>query len=318
MGVPAGAGVILAGHSLGGMVAQNLPVLPELGYMQRWRTLRVITFGSPIMNQLRVDRDARRFAVRGDQVVLLVSYWVARFGYREMFYPPDISGLSKKPIWVDGGRVVDPSGIALHGAYGQSFDLQNYDALGDQGSQILQIDASRMGQFGRELGGADAEACPESRQWALSLLPRPPMRDKIGIPDNGVRRGDLIYGLYNRSRGITLPDWAEQTNTRTVQLYLTEEDYRVVWQNRARYDIEYAYGFDKAARERVQTHFDLNELSIRKALGAGNGDTDRELRWLRRWWRDFERSPVKPKFWCGGRQAKPPWQWANPDRAEYL
>lgn len=30
--VPPGATIILAGHSLGGMVAQNLPVLPKLGY----------------------------------------------------------------------------------------------------------------------------------------------------------------------------------------------------------------------------------------------------------------------------------------------
>ncbi len=115
MGVPPGANVILAGHSLGGMVAQNLPVLPELGYNQRWKTVRVITFGSPIMNQLRLpDSITRRFAVWGDPVVTQASYWAAKIGFKSMFFPPDISGWSRKPIWIDGGPgFLDPIGLHL-------------------------------------------------------------------------------------------------------------------------------------------------------------------------------------------------------------
>jgi hypothetical protein len=161
MGVPPGANVILARHSLGGMVAQNLPVLPELGYNQRWKTVRVITFGSPIMNQLRLpDSITRRFAVWGDPVVTQASYWAAKIGFKSMFFPPDISGWSRKPIWIDGGPgFLDP--IGLHLAYPNSFDLKGYDALGDQpGSQVLQLDAAHERQWATDFSQSTANERP--------------------------------------------------------------------------------------------------------------------------------------------------------------
>ena len=148
MGIPAGAKVILAGHSLGGMIAQNLPVLPELGYNQRWQTLRVITYGSPIMNTVRLSHHvARRFAVRGDPVVLQTAYWASKLGHDDIFAPAD-PWCFTIPTCVDGGPgYLGP--IELHRAYKKSFDLTQYDALGDRGgSQILQIDSSKQRHFG--------------------------------------------------------------------------------------------------------------------------------------------------------------------------
>lgn len=149
--VPTGATIILAGHSLGGMVAQNLPVLPELGYNQRWLTARVITLGSPIMNQLRLPASiTRRFAIRGDPVVTQAPYWAGRLGFKAMFFPPDISGLSGDPIWVDGGPgYLDPR--ELHLAYPKSSDLEGFDALGDRsGTRSIQVNASQELHWGTD------------------------------------------------------------------------------------------------------------------------------------------------------------------------
>jgi hypothetical protein len=95
--------------------------------------------------------------------------------------------------------------------------------------------------------------------------------------------------------------------------------------------VEWVVAFDLAARERVQVHFDLNLLHIRNALvpQSGNhffeGNTSQELRWLRDHWATpipglgpTTLASLTPKFWCDGRQTKPPWQWANPDRPEFL
>lgn len=156
LGVPPGANIIVAGHSLGGMVAQNLPLLT-----QEWPFRRVITFGSPIMNQLRLPAaTTRRFAVRGDLVVIEAPYWAARLGAKTLFYPADISGFSGLPIWVDGGRgFLNP--IELHDAYPHSVDLLSYDALGDfRGSGILELDSARMARFPAALNQQPARAPP--------------------------------------------------------------------------------------------------------------------------------------------------------------
>jgi len=329
MGVPPGANIILAGHSLGGMVAQNLQALPELGYVQRWRTVRVITFGSPIMNQLTVDRVARRFAVRGDPVVLEVNYWAARFGFRAMFYPPDISGLSKKPIWVDGGRAVDP--IALHMAYGQSVKLTEYDALGDQDSQILEIDASQRRQFGRGLAATDSPTCPEPSQRGVQSPLGPRLWGTIGIPPGAVRPGDVLFGIYERTPAPALDAFAHDIGARVPQDLMQGDTPYMDLRTWPRYQtpdaVEWVWAFDEAVRERSQAHFDLNEMNIRRALANDSSYTSRELRWLRTSWatpipglgsKTFENLSTRPKFWCGGKQAKPPWRWANPDVPEYL
>ncbi len=151
--VPAQASIILAGHSLGGMVAQSLPVNPALGFSGRWRARRVLTLGAPVMYQQNLPPGVvRRFAVQGsvlgipqnllvDPVVERAPEWIKRLQLptRVPFdYPTSqnmtLVGVTGEWLW--------PS---LHVSYPKSADLKGFDALGyAPGATYLELDATRM------------------------------------------------------------------------------------------------------------------------------------------------------------------------------
>jgi hypothetical protein len=115
-GVPRGAQLLLLGHSLGGMVAQNIA-----GNTQRffkWRPVRVITLGSPKTNDLPPTVTLRMFASTFDPVVLAS--------------PISLFGLPGQ-TWVDSGARGKPrmAGFENHLNYPFSVDLPRYNALGD-------------------------------------------------------------------------------------------------------------------------------------------------------------------------------------------
>lgn len=115
-GVPKGAELLLLGHSLGGMVAQNIA-----GNTQRfsqWRPVRVITLGSPKTNFLPPTITLRMFGGKGDPVLSLSL--IAAVGLPSQ-------------IWVDSGARGQPwiLGFEHHLNYPFSVDLPRYNAYGD-------------------------------------------------------------------------------------------------------------------------------------------------------------------------------------------
>jgi hypothetical protein len=120
--VPAGATLILAGHSLGGMEAQNMvPALQAQGY----RVSNVITFGSPVTAPEVAGVTYTRFMTNGDLV-------------------PDLSpegaiyALEGHPEQIhikDGIKTPDFPGVSFknHSAYPHAAQLALYDALGGIG-----------------------------------------------------------------------------------------------------------------------------------------------------------------------------------------
>jgi hypothetical protein len=82
--IPIGATIIIAGHSLGGMEAQNL-----IGFLGEDRPVRVITFGSPktVMDTLPPD-DYARFASAYDLVPrLALAGWISPPSYETVRNP---------------------------------------------------------------------------------------------------------------------------------------------------------------------------------------------------------------------------------------
>ncbi|MEL6545729.1 MAG: hypothetical protein AAFQ82_13940 [Myxococcota bacterium] len=65
-GIPDGADLILAGHSLGGMVAQQAAA--DRGLKDRFNIRNTVTFGSPLISAGRREGEVRRIADRGDLV----------------------------------------------------------------------------------------------------------------------------------------------------------------------------------------------------------------------------------------------------------
>ncbi len=118
--IPLGANIILAGHSLGGLLAQNLPFSPQISFGRKWHPVRGLTFGSPVtfesFRQSRVPY--RRFAIRGDFFVTMSNHVLPNFA----------SADESNTIWIgtDVGHAFD-----LHNSYPFSPDLLDYDALGD-------------------------------------------------------------------------------------------------------------------------------------------------------------------------------------------
>ncbi len=151
--VPFGSSVVLAGHSLGGMVAQSLPVNPALGFSSRWRVLRVLTFGAPIMNQTALPPGAvRRFTARGyaiglpqDLQIDPVVQWAADW-YQKLKLPEPVpfgvpTSSNTILVGVEGQWTLP----RLHVSYPESPDLKGYDAMGNSpGATYLQLDARRM------------------------------------------------------------------------------------------------------------------------------------------------------------------------------
>lgn len=67
--VPAGSRLILAGHSLGGMVAQQIASDNQI--KNRYQVLNTVTFGSPLISAGRREGDVRRVGDNRDLVPLL-------------------------------------------------------------------------------------------------------------------------------------------------------------------------------------------------------------------------------------------------------
>ena len=72
--VPANANLILAGHSLGGMVSQQFAANKSM--QKRYNILHVVTWGSPLLCKGQIEGELHRMCSAGDVVPLLSVYTV--------------------------------------------------------------------------------------------------------------------------------------------------------------------------------------------------------------------------------------------------
>lgn len=87
--VPKGSNLILAGHSQGGMIAQQLAADPEI--KKNYNVINTVAFGSPLISAGQREGEVRRIAAAGDPVprlslestVPVLSTWAA-FGQQNI------------------------------------------------------------------------------------------------------------------------------------------------------------------------------------------------------------------------------------------
>ncbi|WP_375772940.1 hypothetical protein NR798_19295 [Archangium gephyra] len=96
--VPAGADLVLAGHSQGGMIAQQLAADPTI--KSRYNVINTVAFGSPLISAGQREGEVHRIAAAGDPVPraslqsVLLSDW-ARMGQQDI--PTDFPISLQKP-----------------------------------------------------------------------------------------------------------------------------------------------------------------------------------------------------------------------------
>jgi hypothetical protein len=129
-GPVAGATLILAGHSLGGMEAENLGSDPA--FASRYHIVRVITFGKPKTRVKLADPQiGRHFLLVDDKVVI----WIDRLIF---FVAARSPGTVVLPPTDDRSR-------SEHSNYPEAEPLKSFDAMGDPAGaghpgQVLSLD----------------------------------------------------------------------------------------------------------------------------------------------------------------------------------
>lgn len=107
--VPKNANIILAGHSLGGMVSQQFAA--DKAMQKRYNILHTITFGSPLICKGQLEGQLHRLCASGDAVPLLSIYTVtdleAQLNERSrekvdgMIFMTHVPGYRDKEAWAD-------------------------------------------------------------------------------------------------------------------------------------------------------------------------------------------------------------------------
>lgn len=112
--IPAGEAVVLTGHSLGGMIAQQITADEEL--KKTYRFLNLLNIGSPYVPVKGRECPFRRFAERAD-----IIPWLG-FSIRANL-------VTEKPVFKYNGYLGKP--VAAHtDAYRESDSWRPYDAFG--------------------------------------------------------------------------------------------------------------------------------------------------------------------------------------------
>lgn len=139
MRIPPEARVVLAGHSLGGMEAENLVFHPTHGARVRTNVNRIVTFGSPALRYLSIDaRDIRRFMHTNDYVLGLLRRYV----------PTSTSKVSEAALTRAAYSGPNPD---AHNAYHDNPAWEQFDAFGDRGgARRMVIDTRVMWRCGAD------------------------------------------------------------------------------------------------------------------------------------------------------------------------
>ncbi len=156
-GIPKGAQVFVAGHSLGGMEAQNIVADPR--FRRQYNPLAVATYGAPLTTPNLKGVPTNRFSTPGDPVVKLspisapdtvarTAAWgghyilkIGSFGY--------VDRRPVAPIWERYQTLVGPqidSLLERHNAYRSLPELEKYP-LGGPDGKPLQLDTNSFRTF---------------------------------------------------------------------------------------------------------------------------------------------------------------------------
>lgn len=127
--VPAGSNILVTGHSLGGMVAQQ--VASDSDLKKKYNILNTVTFGSPVINGFEREGTVKRLGDKSDVVPFLSLTTFTNVVWQS-------AGLNRE----DGGY-----GLNLMGAHCESYNRSDvwggYDVTGTKGgSKTLTIDYS--------------------------------------------------------------------------------------------------------------------------------------------------------------------------------
>ena len=126
--VPPGARLILVGHSLGGMEAENVAVDRLLSAYQ---IIRVITLGSPHTAAPDAIATYKRFAARNDPIIDSNVWKMFDNSDQIILGPGDVVTGIVRGIF---------KGLAAHMSYPDLNELNPYDAMGNRGKFTLQLD----------------------------------------------------------------------------------------------------------------------------------------------------------------------------------
>ena len=129
--IPKGANVVLAGHSLGGMVAQQANA--DASVKARYHILYVVTYGSPLLAKGQGEGKVNRLAAEGDAVPYLSVYTFQ-----------DLEAQLKE-------RNAEDTGFSLNthvNGYRNQKAWKAYDAVGNKnGNTVLKIDDTTTQYF---------------------------------------------------------------------------------------------------------------------------------------------------------------------------
>lgn len=132
--VPKGANIVFAGHSLGGMVAQQVAANESI--QKRYNILSIVAYGSPIMFDGQIEGDLVRFADVNDPVPYLsaatFTNWQAQ------------SGTLQKE---DSGLGLDITFAAHRNSYFSEPTWGKYDVLGTKGGNAKLVLNLKTQQF---------------------------------------------------------------------------------------------------------------------------------------------------------------------------
>lgn len=132
MRIPPESRIVLAGHSLGGMEAENLVLHPVHGARVQSQVNRIVTFGAPALRYLSIDaRDIRRFMHTNDYVLGLLRKYV----------PGSTSKVSERLLIQSfySGPNADP-----HNAYQDNRAWDGFDGFGDRGGARRMVIDTRV------------------------------------------------------------------------------------------------------------------------------------------------------------------------------
>lgn len=129
--IPAGSNIIVTGHSLGGMVAQQ--VVSDSTLKSNYNFLNTVTFGSPLINGFKREGTVQRLGDKSDVVPFLSVSTFLNIFWQTL-------GLNKE----DGGyRMVDFQFHAHNESYNRTDVWGAYDVTGvKNGSKTLALDFS--------------------------------------------------------------------------------------------------------------------------------------------------------------------------------
>ncbi len=130
--VPEGSAIVIAGHSMGGMVVQR--IICDDALTERYAFLNAVTFGSPYVVTDKSKREGT--LVRFEDADDLIP----RFSLAAVLSPADYNGAVKRDCGYGGNL-----DVAHNWSYYGSPEWAAFDALGvENGSAVLTLDLSRL------------------------------------------------------------------------------------------------------------------------------------------------------------------------------